>query len=538
MQALTQPHERDRQIAALRDRLSKLTEASLRINESLDVETALQLVVDGARSVTGAPYSLITTLDASGHVEDYLVLGIESVDATRLWQAPEGLSLFEYLNALPGPLRVGDLEKFSRSIGLPEFSLPVKLTAFMAAPILLRGVRVGNIFVGSDEQGREFAPDDEETLVMFASQAARVISNARIHRDEKRARVQLESLINTAPVGVVVFDMRSGTQVSFNQEARRIVDGLRNPDQTPEQLLELMTVRLADGSEISLSEFPLAEVLGMSEAVQAEEIVMTVPDGRSIRVLLNATPIRSEKGEVESMVVTMHDLTPLEEMERLRAEFLGMVSHELRMPLTSIRGSATAMLDAALDLDPAELRQFLRIILDQADSMRDLIGDLLDVARIETGTLPINPEPAEVTALVDRARSIFVSAGGTDNLEIDIASDLPLVMADRRRLVQVVGNLLSNAARHSPESSTIEWLRCGQGSMSRSRSPTKDGGFPLSVCPICSESSPRGRTIIRGATLAWGWRSARDSSKPTAAAFGPRATGRDSARDSPSPSRW
>ena len=151
----------------------------------------------------------------------------------------------------------------------------------------------------------------------------------------------------------------------------------------------------------------------------------------------------------------MQDMTPLEEMERLRAEFLAMVSHELRTPLTSIRGSATAMLDATSDLDPAELRQFLRIIVDQADSMRDLIGDLLDVARIETGTLPISPEPADVAALVDRSRSIFLSAGGRKMLDINLAPDLPLAMADRRRIVQVIGNLLSNAARHSPESSAI-----------------------------------------------------------------------------------
>ena len=148
-------------------------------------------------------------------------------------------------------------------------------------------------------------------------------------------------------------------------------------------------------------------------------------------------------------------MTPLEEIERLRAEFLGMVSHELRTPLTSIRGSATTMLDATSDLDPAEIRQFLRIIVTQADHMRDLIGSLLDVARIETGTLPVSPEPAEVAVLVDRARNTFLSAGGRNALDIDLAPDLPLVMADRRRIVQVIGNLLSNAARHSPESSPL-----------------------------------------------------------------------------------
>ena len=182
---------------------------------------------------------------------------------------------------------------------------------------------------------------------------------------------------------------------------------------------------------------------------------MAVPDGRSITALLNATPIRSEEGDVESVVVTLQDLTPLEEMERLRAKFLGMVSHELRMPLTSIWGSVMAMLEDTEDLDPAEMRQFLRIILEQVGSMRDLIGDLLDVARIETGTLPVNPEPAEVAALVDRARNTFMSTGNRRNLDIYLAPDLPLVMADRRRIVQVIGNLLSNAARHSPEPSVI-----------------------------------------------------------------------------------
>ena len=110
---------------------------------------------------------------------------------------------------------------------------------------------------------------------------------------------------------------------------------------------------------------------------------------------------------------------------------------------------------SSADLDPAVVRQFFRIIEDQADHMHDLVADLLDVARIETGTLPVTPEPAEVAVLVDRARSTFTSAGGRNNLAIDIPPDLPLVMADRRRIVQVVGNLLSNAAKHSSESSVI-----------------------------------------------------------------------------------
>ena len=177
--------------------------------------------------------------------------------------------------------------------------------------------------------------------------------------------------------------------------------------------------------------------------MRAEEVVLKVPDGRSVTILINSTPIHSEGGKIESFVVTVQDMTPLEEQERLRAEFLGMVSHELRVPLASIRGSATALLEASLEMDPAEIRQFHQIIVNQTDYMLGLIGDLLDVARIETGTLPVSPEPTEVAILVDRARNAFLSAGGANNLDIDLPPDLPLVMADARRIVQVISNLLS-----------------------------------------------------------------------------------------------
>ena len=189
--------------------------------------------------------------------------------------------------------------------------------------------------------------------------------------------------------------------------------------------------------------------------MRAEEIVLQAPDGRSVTTLVNSTPIFSEDGEVVSVVVTLQDLSPLEDLERLRAEFLGMVSHELRTPLSAIKGSVDTLLEASAELDPAEMTQFFRIIRDQSESMRHLIGDLLDVARIETGTLPVSPEPVDVTVLVDEARSRFQSGGGRSNLVIDIPPDLPRVLADRRRIVQVLNNLLSNAARHSNELSAI-----------------------------------------------------------------------------------
>ena len=255
----------------------------------------------------------------------------------------------------------------------------------------------------------------------------------------------------------MVFDARTGAPVSFNREAARLVEGLLNEGQRPEDILDEVTCVRGDGSEVSLREFPLAELLGSGDPVRAEEISLRVPDGRSVSVLLNASPIHAEDGHVASFVATLQDMTSLEEQERLRAEFLAMVSHELRMPLTSVMGAGTTLLNAAADLDPAEMRQFHRIIVDRADHMRVLIGDLLDVARIETGTLPVEPEPADLRLLVEEAGVLFRSEDARNPLEVDLAPDLPQVMADRRRIVQVLGNLLTNAAGYSTEGSPIIW---------------------------------------------------------------------------------
>ncbi len=455
---MTQIDERDQQIEALRNRLSRLVEASLRINESLEFDAVLQEVLDSARSLTGATYGLMVLLDDEGRVQDCKTSGLSPIQSTRLWLRPERHKLFEHFTHIREPLRLRNLHSYLRSEGLPEFRPQIPLSptpAALATPIRYRGQSVGTFSLCEKAGEDAFTPADEETLVMFASQAALVIANARRHRDEQKARLDLETLIDTSPVGVVVFDARSGVPQTFNREARRIVGVLLTPGHPEEQLLDVLAFRRADGREVSLEGSQLARLLRSGETVRAEEIVLHVPDGRSVTTLVNATPIRSKDGEIESVVVTIQDMTPLEDLERLRAEFLGMVSHELRVPLTSIKGSTAALLDDASILDPAEARQFYRIIDQQADRMRDLISDLLDVARIETGSLAITPEPADVGDIVDEARNAFLRGDDGRAIEINLSPDLPWVMVDRRRIVQVLDNLLFNAARFSDASSPI-----------------------------------------------------------------------------------
>ena len=448
---MTSHDELRRENKILRERISRLSSAILRINSSLDVNTVLREVVESARALTHAGNGVIATIDDSGEVQDCVISGLNPDQQQLLENSPDGVQVFKHFRDLPEALRLRDLPGYVRSLGFsPDLAMG---KTFQFTPMRHREVLVGTFFLGDKEGGREFTSEDEEVLVMFGSQAATAIANARAFRNEQRARADLEALVDISPIGVVVFDVKTGEPVSYNREMKRIVQGLVTPGHPVEELIEVVTLRRPDGWEISLEELSVPQVLSNASAIRAEETVIQVPDGRSITTLMNATPIQSDDGTNESVVITVQDLAPIEELERLRSEFLGMMSHELRAPLTSIKGSAATAL--ASPPDPAIVQQFLRIIDQQADHMNDLLHDLLDAGRIETGTLSVTPVPADVASLVDQARNTFLTGGGKHPIQIDLPPDLPWVMADRKRIVQVLNNLFSNAAKHSPQSFPI-----------------------------------------------------------------------------------
>ena len=203
------PHQ---DIAALQDRLTRLSQASLNINESLDLDDVFRKVLDSARSLTGARYGVITTINDAGHKN-------------------------AFLSRLSSPMRVDDFQSHTRSLGMPEFTPLLPVRAFLGAPIRYRGASMGHIYLAKPDGVPEFTQEDEETLAMFASHAALAIANARRYRDEQRARNDLEALVNLSPMGVLVFDARTGDLLMVNEEARRIGGGQHKPVDYIQELL-------------------------------------------------------------------------------------------------------------------------------------------------------------------------------------------------------------------------------------------------------------------------------------------------------------
>ena len=443
------------EMESLRTRLSKLSEASRLVTESLDLDVVLQEVIDNARYLTGARYGALLTYEQSGAIQDFITSGLSPREIELLNTLPQGLGLLGYMNEIREPLKLSDISSHPSSVGFPDNHPPMK--TFLGMPIRYRDEHVGNIYLTEKDGGAEFTSEDQEILVMFASQAGAAISNARRYRDEHQARADLEALINISPVGVLVFDGKTGDLISANDETRRLVGNLNAPGRSLRQLLQVMALRRADGSDIPINELPNVKAYRRGETVLADEVVIHPPDGRSaITTLVNARPIHRDNGDVGSVVATIQDITQLEDMKKQRAEFLGDVSHQLRTPLTAIKGSTSTLLNSTYPLDPTETRQFLRVIDEQSDHMRRLINDLVDVTQIEAGILTVNPEPTEVADMLEEAREAYLLEDkASDSAELDLSPSLPRVMADRRRVLQVLANLLTCVSRYSYRSSAV-----------------------------------------------------------------------------------
>jgi signal transduction histidine kinase len=144
----------------------------------------------------------------------------------------------------------------------------------------------------------------------------------------------------------------------------------------------------------------------------------------------------------------------LVESEQTKSELVSNVSHELRTPLASVLGFSSLMLDR--DLPPEEMRRYLEVIRAEARRLAELLNDLLDIQRIEQGTIELRLEEADLNELLAAQVTLYSAQSGNHDLRLDASDDVLAVYADRDRLAQVIGNLLSNAIKYSPEGGVVD----------------------------------------------------------------------------------
>lgn len=258
---------------------------------------------------------------------------------------------------------------------------------------------------------------------------------------------RLQSVIQTMPEAMMVARPPSGTIVASNAAAQRMF-GIR-PDRQirPTQVDQL---RVAFNSNNSDQVMPIVRAMVDGTVVTGVELTVTLPDGTKVPVVASAAPLLTEDGEIDAVVGVFQDVRPLKEAERLRDEFISVVSHELRSPLTPIRGFAQVVArELAKEGGHDQHVAWLNTLQLQVDRMTRLVDDLLDVSRLRAGRLQIRRTDVD---LVTICRAVVESRRpmATEH-EIVFESELDSMPAelDGDRILQVIDNLVSNALKYT-----------------------------------------------------------------------------------------
>lgn len=282
-------------------------------------------------------------------------------------------------------------------------------------------------------------------------------------KEIKKQNQELSAVLNSMIEGVIVVD-KAGYVVSINPTVEKIF-GIMKGDVEGKYFLE--AIRNNDISEV------INDVLKKGESASGE-ISLVWPVRRIFQI--NAAPIFDNE-KVGGCLAVIHDITEIRRLETIRSDFVANVSHELKTPLTSIKGFVETLLESALD-DKENNRNFLRIIQDHAERLNNLVNDLLSLSYLESKDITLNKQDFDL-----RRKAEEVILGFSSQLKkkgIEVKNELPAelsVKADKERMGQVLTNLFDNAIKFNKERGSIKIY--GQKSDGKLKVVVEDSGIGI-----------------------------------------------------------
>ncbi len=336
------------------------------------------------------------------------------------------------------------------------------LESFVCVPLAVQDRVLGAITLATAESGRRY----DETDLLFAEElgrrAATAIENARLYQQADE-RAQASRVLQSVADGVVLVD-REGIVRLWNPAAARIT-GFEIEDVIGRPIAEVVP-----GWEQLTLRIPVTEDPGTGRA----ETTPVELGGRELWI--SGSGVELDEG----VVYAFRDLTEERALEQMRSDFVATVSHELRTPLAAIYGAALTIRRPDLELDDELHDHLLQVIAHESDRLASIVEDLLLASHLDSGKLQLamaDCDPADLVTGVVQAAKIHVPENV--QLVVDLEPALPRVRADASQLRQVIGNLVDNAVKYSPDGGEVRVAAAANGGSVRFSVSDTGLGIPL-----------------------------------------------------------
>jgi two-component system, OmpR family, phosphate regulon sensor histidine kinase PhoR len=338
-----------------------------------------------------------------------------------------------------------------------EQSEAAGLRAIWSVPLVgRRGKVLGTFATYHDHPSRPTA-EQIEIASIYAKHAAVAIENARLYEEAFRAQANAEAVIGSSADGIMVVD--ASRRVTSANPALAKMSGYTAAELVGKPCHHLLAITAGEGSSYCDALCPLMsnpEETGCQANGRILETTLIRKSGQKVWVGITCGAIRDQANRPVGAVYTIRDITELKEVARLKDEFFSIASHELRTPVTSVKGYAQTILRRrARGLnDPTSEDRALRAIDKQSDRLVDLISELVEVSRISVGRLELHREPVDLASLAQQ--TLDQLGVTTDRHKLSLKAEGSVwADIDAGRVEQVMVNLLTNAIKYSPDGGDI-----------------------------------------------------------------------------------
>lgn len=493
-------HDRDRLLATL-------LETTLDVTRALDLDSVVYAIIDRSMEITGAPYGAAVTLTPEGEIATFHYRGLTEEQVAMLPHIPEGKGLLGLVIESRETHRLDRMQDHPSSVGFPEKH--VGMAAFLGVPLQHREALVGALYLTKSPGMEPFSESDETFFQTMGAIATVGITNARMYAAEHdraergalmteiaskvRHSLDVEEVLNATVTAlgraaqvdrcfIRLVDEESpsgelaGTRYEWVSSGTRSLQGETNvhfpistiaaaertttwsddimederllrPDSpaSPKQLVEqqiraALATPLAWGDELlGVVAFNTKTPRKWSEA----DIALIEAAAREVSIALN---------HATRFTKAIQTADKLRQVDELRSDFVAMVSHELRSPMTVVAGIADILKKRQAALTPEQRGELIDTLGREARRLTRLVSEVLDLEAIEQGGMELQLGEVDLATL---AREAVTDAGAAERIDLSVGRGDAMVVADSDRVKQVLLNLISNAVKFTPDQSTI-----------------------------------------------------------------------------------
>lgn len=417
-----------------------LLQISNAMTAQLDINALLSLVIHSAVDLLAGNAGIIALRDESGALRIHAAAHIPQPQ----WSA---------FTALVAQFQDEEFQCSDQNLQEIRLLTEMPLRQVTALALRYHGTSVGMILVFRAAVNVAFSRDDQAILAAFANQAAIAVTNARLFQTLAREKQHLAAIVEQSIDGVMILDSR--WRITAFNRAMELLTGWEREAANGRPCAEVVGIQTSSGGNLCQIDCPLQRE-HVGNIVHAEGWILS-RDGRRRYIQSTYTIQRDPNGHFAGAIVNVRDVTQQKIESEMQNTFISVISHELKTPVSIIKGYAEMLARPDVTWRPEQIRESLQIIIEEADRLGNEINSLLDVSRMQLNALHLELSSWPIQPLIEQVCVRFAAQAERSGVQFDvrISDDIPEVFADREKTRLVCENLITNAMKYSPSGGTI-----------------------------------------------------------------------------------